>query len=189
MFHRGLNVGKLFPFVTPHEEHARLDSAFSAQPDRLADLAYGDAPLHCVQDSLRPAFRADPHSKASHLGQCVRDAGVQPVGAGDALKRGDQPARLQLPGVLKQPCGVDGKDIVRHPEHVGPVPIEDPLHFIGYGAGGPPPMGVAVGGVAAPAAMIRAPAGGDHRHGAHAVMLAPDLHIVLDIDALAIRPG
>src|SRR5947207_113187 len=49
-------------------------------------------------------------------------------------------------------------------------------------------MRLAIRRMAAPAAMIRAAAGGDHRDRAFAMMAAPDLEILFDRDALAVRP-
>ena len=87
-----------------------------------------------------------------------------------------------------QPAVMDGEHVVRDPQLLRLVAVEDPLHFVHHGRRGPAPVRLAEGRMAAPAAMIRAAARRDHRDRSRAVMLAPDAQVSVDIDALAVRP-
>src|SRR5512143_2301928 len=83
---RGLDVRYFLALVTPDDEHAGLNAPFPTQPDRLAYLLQLDASLHGIEDPLRSAFRADPHSQAAEVSQFIRHVSVEAVCASSAFE-------------------------------------------------------------------------------------------------------
>ena len=81
---------------------------------------------------------------------------------------------------------MDREHIVGIPEPLGMIAIDDRLDFVGDVADGPAPMRFAEHGAAAPGAGVRAAAGGDERHRADAVALAPRVEVRGQVDGVAI---
>src|SRR5580704_4882692 len=91
--------------------------------------------------------------------------------------------------ILREPAGMNGEYIVGHPGHIRLVAIDQPLEFVGDRCRLSAAMSLAEYFVAAPAAVVRATAGGNQRNRAHAMMFAPGCDILSHIDSLAIGPG
>ena len=100
-----------------------------------------------------------------------------------------RPRRLISAAYSIQPAVMDREHVVREPQLLGLVAVEDPFHFVRHADRATAPVRLPERGMAAPAAVIRAAARRDHRDRSRAVMFAPDAQIPVDIDAFAIRPG
>ena len=98
-------------------------------------------------------------------------------------------ASFQLSRILEQPAVVDREDVIRVPNLVRLVEIHDMLHFRGAVEIAAAAMRVAKDGMGTPFALVRATARSDQVDAAHAVMRAPDIHILAEVDLLAVGPG
>ncbi len=99
-----------------------------------------------------------------------------------------RPRRVHLGGIFENPAVMNGEDIVREPQHVRLIALFDPGHFLDHRFGRSAPVRLSIDGMAAPVAVIRTAARGDHGNGARAVMLAPDLQVARNVYAFAVRP-
>ncbi len=182
------DILQLFALVAPHQEHAGLDAPRLASGDRRLHLPHGDAAFHGIEDSLRAAFGADPNTEATKLGEQVDDFVVQAVGAGNALERDAQATASHFRGVLAQPAVVNGEDVVGNPNHIGLIGGEQPLDFIDHRERLAAAVGHAKNLMTAPAATIRAAAGGDEGERALAVGIAPSFHVAHHVNRVSCRP-
>ena len=189
MFVGRFDIGELFAFVAPHEEHARADTVLFELAHRGADLRNRHAAFHCVQQTLRTALGADPHPVAAQFGKLCGHPRGQAIRASDALEWNTQAAAPHLSGILIQPAVVNREYVVGEPHLLGMIAIKNPLHLVHHGGRGPAPVGFPERGMAAPPAMIGTAARGDDGHRSGAVVFAPGAQVLFDIDAFAVRPG
>src|ERR1700761_1805730 len=112
-----LYIINLLSFVSPHQEHANLDTLLFAKSGCDSDLFYRYTALHSIKDALRPAFGTDPDSKAVEGCQSSGNTFIYSVGSRDAFKRNSQTAPLHLSRIFEKPAIVDSKDIVCKPKH------------------------------------------------------------------------
>ena len=142
--------------------------------------------LHRVEDALRAALGTNPHPEAAETRQRRGDVVVDALGARDALERQSNAAPLELARVRDRPRAMDREHVVRVPQALRVIALDDRLDFVGDIADRTAAMRFAEDGSAAPGAGVRATARGDERHRAAAVAIAPRAEIPREIDRLAI---
>ena len=130
MLNGGLDIGKLFPFIAPHQEHPGLDSVRLAKGNRTLHLLDRYTPFHGVQNSLRPALGADPDAEASNFGQRFYDSGIETIRPRNALEWNTQSASFEFRRVLKEPAVMDGEYVIGHPNNFGVILTDAPFQFV-----------------------------------------------------------
>src|ERR1700735_2451518 len=96
MFDGGLNILHLLALIAPHEKHAALDAAFTAEIDAGLHLVEFDATVHRLENPRGPALRAAPNAKTSEVHKQIQHLRVEAVSTRDALKWDTQTSPLHL---------------------------------------------------------------------------------------------
>src|SRR5580704_16342250 len=131
MINRRLDIFEFFSLVSPHQEHARLDSVLPAQRNRLTNSLDLHPSLHLVQNSVGTALVADPQTLTTQFGESLNHLFIQTIGAGDAFERNMDLPLPKFHGPTRQPVVIDREYVVSNPQHVRLVSIEQPCQFIG----------------------------------------------------------
>src|SRR3990172_7419131 len=96
MLNSCLYVGELLSLVSPHQEHAGLNTPFRAEGNAFPHLFNSNVPLHGIEESLRTALRANPDPETFQIGQCIGYGFIQTICAGDAFKWDSETTILHL---------------------------------------------------------------------------------------------
>src|SRR5580700_5398133 len=117
------DIADFLSFISPHQKDSTLNSTLPAESHCRLNLLRRDATLHRVQNPLRATLGTNPNTEATQFCECIGNLRIDPVRARRALKRQPHSSLLDFSSVLKQPAGVNGKDIVGHPRDVGVIPL------------------------------------------------------------------
>ena len=130
---------------------------------------------------MRAGLGAHPHDLAARSLEGFGYARLHQVDPQQALERYPRVQPLNLVGEALDPAGLEAENVIREPDMVGREVVFEPAQFSRHVFRGADVVPLAVDGLRAPVAVVRATARRDHVHGIVAVPLVPDFLVAFDV--------